>query len=119
MQGGYALPLNTGSKLLNKVTKTSCEEFNRKIFTMLDSVKAMEYKYKVLDPLKLTKDPEYVTFGPIHLLATLQQVYGRLIATHDWPALSTKLPQSNVAITAMPSSNIQLKGSDFSKITPT
>jgi hypothetical protein len=30
MQGGYALPINTGSQLLIKVSKTSYEEFNRK-----------------------------------------------------------------------------------------
>ena len=30
MQGDYALPVNTGSKLIQKVTKASCEYFNRK-----------------------------------------------------------------------------------------
>jgi hypothetical protein len=30
MQGGYALPVKTGSKILYKFTKTSCEEFNQK-----------------------------------------------------------------------------------------
>jgi hypothetical protein len=95
MAGGYALPVNTGSRLLIKVSKTSCEEFNRKIFTLLDDVKTMEYRYKVLDPLQLTKDADYVRFGPIALVSTLQQAYGRLISTHDWPALTTKLPESN------------------------
>ena len=61
----------------------------------MDQVKTMEYRYKVLDPLQLTKDPEYVTLGPIALISTLQQAYGRLISTHDWPALATKLPESN------------------------
>jgi hypothetical protein len=91
MAGGYALPVNTGSRILVKVSKTSSEEFNRKIFALLDQVKTMEYRYKVLDPLQLTKDPEYVTLGPIALISTLQQAYGRLISTHDWPALATKL----------------------------
>ena len=34
MQGGYALPVHVGSRLLQKITKTSCEEFNRKIFSL-------------------------------------------------------------------------------------
>ena len=50
MAGGYALPVHTGSRLLMKVTKTSSEEFNRKFFALLDVVKTMEYKYKVIDP---------------------------------------------------------------------
>jgi hypothetical protein len=95
MQGGYALPINTGSRLLVKVSKTSCEEFNRKVFSLLDSVKSMEYGYQVMDPLALTRDPNYVTLGPIALLSTLQHAYGQLITTQDWPALACQLPQSN------------------------
>ena len=37
MLGDYALPVNTGSRLLNKVTKTSSKYFNCKIFTLLDT----------------------------------------------------------------------------------
>jgi hypothetical protein len=95
MQGGYALPINTGSRLLVKVSKTSCEEFNRKVLSLLDSVKSIEYGYQVLDPLALTRDPSYVTLGPIALLSTLQHAYGRLSTTQDWPALAYQLPQSN------------------------
>ena len=76
MQGGYALPVHTGSRLLMKVTKTSSEEFNRKVFARLDPVKEMEYKYKVLDPKSIKADPVYKTYGPIALIATLQQAYG-------------------------------------------
>jgi hypothetical protein len=50
MQGGNTLPVNTGLQLLQKVTRTSCEEFNRKVFNLLDYVKTMEHKYKILDP---------------------------------------------------------------------
>jgi hypothetical protein len=32
MQGDYALPLNTGSKLLGKLTKSSSEYFNKFFF---------------------------------------------------------------------------------------
>ena len=95
MQGGYALPVNTGSRLLQKVTSTSCEEFNRKIFNLLDVVKTMEHKYKVIDPRLILADDQYPLYGPVGLITTLHQIHGRLIADHDWPALATKLPQSN------------------------
>ena len=100
MAGGYALPVHTGSCLLMKVTKTSSEEFNRKIFTLLDSVKTMEYKYKVADQKSLASDPDYPKYGPIALVSALQQAYGHLISFHDWPALATKLPESYNAETS-------------------
>ena len=97
MQGGYALPVPTGSRFLKKVSATSSEEFNRKIYNLLDHVKTMEHKYKVLDPRSVTKDPKYSEYGPVALISTVHQLYGRLITDHDWPALATKLPQSNNA----------------------
>lgn len=84
MQGGYALPVNTGSRLLQKVTLTACEEFNRKTFNLLD-------------PRSILKDEKYPEYGPVGLISTLHQMYGRLISDHDWPALATRLPQSNNA----------------------
>jgi hypothetical protein len=39
LQSGYAPPFRTGSKVLKKLTVSSCEEFNRKAFTQLDLVK--------------------------------------------------------------------------------
>jgi hypothetical protein len=67
MKGGYALPVNTGSRLLQKVARTSCEEFNCKVYNLLDTVKQMEHKYKVLDPCKILTDPDYDKLGPIGL----------------------------------------------------
>jgi hypothetical protein len=58
MQGDYALPLNTGSKLLGKLTKSSSEYFKRKSFAMLDEVTHMEQQYKLLDPKSITVDPQ-------------------------------------------------------------
>ena len=100
MKGGYALPVNTGSRLLQKVARTSCEEFNRKVYNLLDTVKQMEHKYKVLDPRKILQDPQYNKLGPIGLISTPYEMYGRLVTDHDWPALATKLPQSNNAATS-------------------
>jgi hypothetical protein len=92
MQGGYALPDYTGSQLLRKVTCTLCEEFNRSVFNLLDIVKKMEHKYKVVDPCKLLADTAYATQGPVGLISTLPEMYGGLITDNDWPALATKLP---------------------------
>ena len=83
MKGGYAVPVHTGSRLLMKVTKTSSEEFNRKVFALLDPVKEMECKCKVLDPKAMKLDTDYKTYGPVSLISTLQQAYGRLISFHD------------------------------------
>ena len=55
IQAGCALPVNTSSWLLAKVSKTSLKEFNRKFFAFIESVKSMDYQNKVLDPKKLTK----------------------------------------------------------------
>jgi hypothetical protein len=74
-------------------------------------VKTLEYKYKVLDPLKLTKDAEYATLGPIAIISTLQQTYGRLISTQDWPALANQLPQSNTSSVTPLKTNMQMKSS--------
>jgi hypothetical protein len=65
----------------------------------------MEYKYKMTDPVKMTKDPSYSEFGPYGLLLNIQQAYSRLLSFQDWPALATKLPQSNNASTS--ASNIK------------
>jgi hypothetical protein len=111
MKGGYALPVITGSRLLHKVARTLCEEFNRKVYNLLDKVKQMEHKYRVVDPRKILSDPNYDTLGPIGLIATLHEIYERLVTDHDWPALAAKLPQSNNA-----SANSAVKPGDKSDI---
>ena len=98
MQGDYALPVNTGSKLIQKVTKTSCEYFNRKMYTLLDEVKTLEHEYKLSDPKTLTKDSKYAKFGPLGVIATLQAAHGALLSELDWPALATKLPEANLSM---------------------
>jgi hypothetical protein len=97
MQGNYAMPIHTGSNILKKLTKTSSEFFNRKIFALLDTVKTMEHAYKLSDPRTLTHDPGYAKLGPLGIIATLQEAHGTLLTEHDWPALSATLPQSNNA----------------------
>jgi hypothetical protein len=53
MQRGYALPIQVGSKLLMKCTKTECEYFKRKVFDRLDKVKDMGDKYKLSGPASI------------------------------------------------------------------
>jgi hypothetical protein len=78
---------------------------------LLDLVKTLDYKYKVLDPLKLTKDAEHATLGPIAIISTLQQTYRLLISTQDWPALANQLPQSNTSSVTPLKTNMQMKSS--------
>ena len=97
MMADYALPVKSGSALLYKVSKTSSEYFNRKIFAFLDEVKDMEHKYKLADPKSITKDPAYSKLGPLAIIDKLREEYSRLCSDLDWPALATKLPQGNNA----------------------
>jgi hypothetical protein len=41
-------------------------------------------------------DPQYSKLGRIGLIGTIQDVYGTLVLDHECPALSHKLPQSNL-----------------------
>ena len=95
LSSSYSLPLDLGSKLIKKVTNTSSEFFNRKMFALLDSTRTLETRYRLKNPATMGNDPEYTTYGPYVICATLQDEHGTLIADSDWPALATKLPESN------------------------
>ena len=95
LAGSYALPLNLGSKLLKKVTSTSSEFFNRKMYVLLDAAWTLETRYRLLDPRTMGDDPDYTKYGPYAICASLQEEHGKLIADSDWPALANKLPETN------------------------
>ena len=95
LAGSYALPFTLGSSLIKKVTSTPSEFFNRKMFSLLDDTHTLETKYKLLDPAAITNDALYTTYGPYSICAKLQEEHGKLISDSDWPALATKLPESN------------------------
>jgi hypothetical protein len=97
MQGGYALPIHVGSKLLMKCTKTECGFFNRKAFDFLDRVKGMEDGYRLADPASMTQHIAYTTLGPIGIIAWMQREHAKFVRYHEWPALTTTLPQGNNA----------------------
>jgi hypothetical protein len=44
-------------------------------------------------------------------LWALQQTYGRLISTQDWPALANQLPQSNTPSVTPLKTNMRMKSS--------
>lgn len=50
------------------------------------------------NPALLKKDPLYGTYGPIGICDLIQTEYGELFSEKDWPALSSSLPESNLAI---------------------
>jgi hypothetical protein len=73
LQSGYAPQFCTGSKLLQKLTVSSCKEFNRKAFAQLNLVKQIEGAYTVVDQKLITQDAEYATLGPIGIMAWAQK----------------------------------------------
>jgi hypothetical protein len=95
VQSGYAPPVCSGSKLLLKFCTTDCEQFNRQVYVMLDLVKKFENKYKLADPKLITTHQDYSRYGPIALIAWLQREHTDLLKDDEWPALATKLHQSN------------------------
>ena len=96
MQGAYALPVNTGSTLINKLTGTTTEFFNRKMYALLDVVMTLEMEYELKDPRLFVSDPEYIKYGPMAIVAVIQTAHdGMLLSQHRWPALASSLPQSN------------------------
>jgi hypothetical protein len=62
---------------------------------MLDLVKKFEDKYKLADPKLITTHQYYSIYGPIVLIAWLQREHTELLKDHEWPALASKLPDSN------------------------
>jgi hypothetical protein len=107
IETGYAPPFRSGSKLLLELCGTGCEQFNLKVYAKLDLVKKFENKYKLADPKSITTTPDYNTYGPIALIAWLQEEHTDFVTDHEWPALATNLPQSNNAssTSAQPSSD--------------
>jgi hypothetical protein len=61
----------------------------------------MEGAYKLVDPKLITKDAEYATLGPIGIVAWAKKEHTQLVNDHEWPALASKLPESNMAETEM------------------
>ena len=59
------MEISTGSFLLEKVTNSSSDYFNRRIYNWLDKVMDMEDKYKLKNPFLLKSDPNYGKYGPL------------------------------------------------------
>jgi hypothetical protein len=94
----YVKVIRMGSKLLMKCTKTECKFFNRKAYDYLDLVKTMEDGFKLSNPKSMTNHREYSTLGPIGVIAWVQKQHSKFIRYHEWPALASKLPESNNAM---------------------
>ena len=97
MQSAYSMPVNTGSQMIHKVTKTSSELFNRKMWTLLDSAMLLEMEYEMSDHKLFVKDKDYDKYGPLAIVATMQATHGMLLSQHLWPALTATIPQGNAA----------------------
>jgi hypothetical protein len=78
LQSGHTLPFRTGSKLLKKLTLSSCEELNRQAFALLKLLKQMEGTYKLADPKLITQDNDYPMLGPVDIIAWTQKEHTQL-----------------------------------------
>ena len=108
MSNDFALPIDQGSKLLMKVTKTSSDMFNRAVFAKLDEVRKFEQQYRLLNPEKIKTDKQYATLGPLAIIAWMINEHGSLIQDdvdgHLWPALTATKPSVNTVVTSNVSS---------------
>ena len=96
MNTGYAMEVTVGLKMLRKITNTSNDYFNRKVYNLLDKARELEIKYNLKDPKLMKKDPLYSKFGPIGLCGEVTRFYSQFIKDGDWPALKADLPQGNL-----------------------
>ena len=111
MKGGYALPYQLGSKLINKVCATQSLYFNRTMYNLLDHALAMEKRHGPhRDPKLLENDPEYPKYGPLGICVTMRENYSELVTTDQWPALKQSVPAGNLgAVPEQPSAVIEPK----------
>jgi hypothetical protein len=62
---------------------------------MIDLVKKFESNFKLADPKSVTNHVDYRKYGHIPLIAWLQKEHTAFVTDQEWPALASKLPQSN------------------------
>ena len=70
------------------------------MYTLLDEAQTLETRHRLIDPIIMGNGPAYTKFGPYALCASLQDEHSKLIANSDWPALASKLPETNNAAPA-------------------
>ena len=116
MQGGYALEYSLGTQLLTKVTKTSCEYFNRTMFDFMDSACAMKDRVgESKDPTILTMDPQHPSCGLVALCSKIREEYHvNCWRLSGWPALATQVPAANNATDTTQPADGNAKSSDSS-----
>jgi hypothetical protein len=49
----------------------------------------------LVDPKLIVCHPDYPTYGPLGLCALIQEEYGKLKCSNEWPALTSTLPEGN------------------------
>ena len=99
MQQGYAYTVDLGSKILLKVSNTSCDSFNKHVFTKLEKFLTLEQKYELLYPKLMLQDFEYPAYGPVGICSLLQSEYRYFVIRNICTAISlalTSAPESNL-----------------------
>ena len=88
MQQGYAPPVDLGSKILLKVSYTSCAYFNKHISTQLEKSLTLDPKYELLDPKLMLQDSEYPIYRTVCICSLIQREYGYLVIHKMWTNIS-------------------------------
>jgi len=74
MKGGYALPYQLGSQIIQKVCNTQSLYFNRTMYDLLDHALALERGHGPhRDPKLLDKDTNYNKYGPLGLCVAMRE----------------------------------------------
>ena len=103
MKGGYALPYQLGSQILQKVCNTQSLYFNRTMYNLMDHALKLEKDHGPhRDPKLLEASANYSTYGPLGLCVAMRENYSDLVTVSQWPALATTLPASNLGEIKLP-----------------
>ena len=97
LKGGYALPYQLGSSIIQKVSNTQSTYFNRTMFNLLDHVLAMENSHwRHKGPKLLEANINYAKLGPLGVCKEMREIYADQVRMKVWLALATKIPQANI-----------------------
>merc|ERR1740124_651011 len=84
MKGGYALPYQLGSQLIQKVCAIQSQYFNRSMFNLLDNSLALEKAHGPhRDPIFLEKDLLYIKNGPLGVYVDMREKYSDLVTINN------------------------------------
>ena len=97
LKGGYVLPYQLGSQILNRVCSTQNLYFNCSMFNLLEKAPALENAHGPhCDHKQYETSTDYEKYCPLGLYVTMRENYSNLVTTNRWPALTPVIPDGNL-----------------------